>query len=114
MKNIPYIQTTFGTRLTVRQLNEAIRLGALLYGGEVDFYCPAGADADLVIKCTELTGPFVVKYGDQSVEFHFVEADHEMLTFIRVILDDDLMFEMPENLKVQASSEKLSLDRLGA
>jgi hypothetical protein len=24
------------------------------------------------------------------------------------------MFEMPENLKVQASSEKLSLDRLGA
>jgi hypothetical protein len=57
---------------------------------------------------------FVVKYGDQSVEFQFVEANHEMLTCIRVILDDDLMFEMPENLKVQASSEKLSLDRLGA
>lgn len=114
MKNTPYIQTTFGTKLTVRQLNEAIRLGALLYGGEVDFYGAAGADADLVIKCSELTGPFVVKYGDQSVEFQFVQADHEMLTCIRVILDDDLMFEMPENLKVQASSENLSLDRLGA
>ncbi len=114
MKNTPYIQTIFGTKLTVRQLNEAIRLGALLYGGEVDFYCLAGADADLVIKCSELTVPFVVNYGDQSVEFQFLEADHEMLTFIRVILDDDLMFEMPENLKVQASSEKLSLDRIGA
>jgi hypothetical protein len=114
MKNTAYIQTAFGTKLTVRQLNQAIRLGALLYGGEVDFYGPAGADADLVIKCSELTGPFVVKYGDQSVEFQFIQADHEMLTCIRVILDDDLMFEMPENLKVQASSENLSLDRLGA
>lgn len=114
MKNIPYIQTTFGTKLTVRQLNEAIRLGALLYGGEVDFYGPAGADADLIIKCSELTGPFVVKYGDQSVEFQFAQADHEMLTCIRGILDDDLMFEIPKNLKIQASDEDLSLDRLGA
>ena len=114
MKTTPYIKTTFGTMLTVRQLNEAIRLGALLHGGEVDFYGPAGADADLVIKCNELSSPFVVKYGDESVEFQFVQADHEMLTCIRVILDDDLMFEMPENLKVQGSSENLSLDRQGA
>jgi hypothetical protein len=114
MKNTPYIQTTFGTKLTVRQLNVAIRLGALLYGGEVYFYGPAGADADLVIKCSELTGLFLVKYGNQCVEFQFAQADYEMLTCIRVILDDDLMFEMPKNLKVQASGEDLSLDRLGA
>lgn len=114
MKNTQYIQTTFGTKLTVRQLNQAIRLGALLYGGEVDFCCPAGADADLVIKCSELTGPFVVKYGDQSVEFQFAQVDQEMLTCIRVILDDDLMFEMPTKLTVQASGEDLSLERLGA
>ena len=114
MNNTPYIKTTFGTKLKVRQLNEAIRLGALLHGGEVDFNGATGADADLVIKCSELSSLFVVKYGDESVEFQFAQADHKMLACIRVILDEDLMFEMPTSLKVQASGEVLSLDRLGA
>ena len=114
MKTTPYIKTTFGTMLTVRQLNEAIRLGALLHGGEVDFYGPAGADADLVIKCNELSSPFVVKYGDESVEFQFSETDHRMLACIRLILDADLMFEMTTNPIIQTSAEELSFDRLGA
>lgn len=34
MKDIRYISRTFVTKLTPVQLNEAIRLGALLHGGE--------------------------------------------------------------------------------
>ena len=114
MKNTLYIKTTFGTELTVRQLNEAIRLGALLRGGEVHFCGQADTGAELIINCSELSGPFIVKYNDESVEFQFAEADHGMLAYIRLILDADLMFEMTTNPIIQASAEELSFERLGA
>ena len=114
MKNTQYIKKTFGTKLRVRQLNEAIRLGALLRGGEVDFYGQTDTGTELIINCSELSGPFIVKYNDESVEFQFAEADHRMLACIRLILDADLMFEMTTNPIMQTSAEELSFDRLGA
>jgi hypothetical protein len=114
MKNTPYIKKTFGTKLTVRQLNEAVRLGALLLGGEVDFYGQADTGAELIINCSELSGPFIVMNNDESVEFQFAEADHRMLACIRLILDADLMFELTTNHIIQTSADELSFDRIGA
>lgn len=114
MKDIRYITRAFVTKLTPLQLNEAIRLGALLHGGEVEFSGKPGIDARLIIRNSELAHLFIVKYGKNSVEFQFAKADHAMHECIRVILNEHLMFEMPMNLKVQASGEYLSFDRLGA
>lgn len=114
MKHNQTIKMAFSTKLTVHQLNQAIRLGALLLGGEIVFHGKPGTDDRLTISCSELTGPFVAVYGFNSVEFHFAERDRHMLTYIREILDEALIYEMSANLKVQAPKASRSFDRVGA
>ncbi len=114
MKDIRYITRTFVTKLTPVQLNEAIRLGALLHDGEVEFIGKPGIDDRLVIRCSELTHLFIVKYGKKSVEFQFANPDFSMFHCVRGILDENLMSEMPPSLVVQAPSETLGISRIGA
>jgi hypothetical protein len=114
MKHNQIIKMAFGTKLTVHQLNQAIRLGALLLGGEISFRGKPGADDRLTITCSELTSPFVAEYGFNSVEFHFAEPDRHMLACIREVLDDGLIYEMSANLEVQARADSPSLDRVSA
>ena len=114
MKTDHILTMSFGTELSVYQLNQAIRLGALLLGGEVAFQGKPGCDDRLIITCSGLTVPFVAEYGYKSVKFHFAEADRSMLACIRKILVDGLIFEMPSKLKVQTLEDSLSFDRVGA
>lgn len=114
MKDIRYITRAFVTKLTPLQLNEAIRLGALLHGGEVEFSGKPGIDARLIIRCSELAHLFIVKYGKNSVEFQFASPDLSMFRCVRGILDENLISEMHLNLLVQAPSESLGISRIGA
>ncbi len=114
MKNKNTITRTFGTTLTPHQLNAAIRLGALLHGGEISFCGKPGVDDKLLITSSELTGPFSVTYGSDSVEFEFAKTDHQMFACIRVLLDENLMFEVPVQLRVQQAAEIHRFDRVSA
>ncbi len=114
MNKIQYVTKTFGTKLTSSQLNQAIRVGALLHGCQLTFAnCPGSKDT-LILHSNELVAPFIATLRHRSVVFAFAEADGAMLGAIRKILDDELMFEMPISLQLQAHTDNLSLNRLGA
>ena len=114
MKTHQIISMAFGTGLSAHQLNLAIRMGALLHGGEVSFQGKPGSDDRLIITCSGLTVPFIAEYGYKSVKFHFAESDRSMLTCIRGILVDGLIFEVPAKLKVQITDDSLDFDRVSA
>jgi hypothetical protein len=87
------ITIAFGTKLTAHQLNTAIRLGALLHGGEPEFYGKPGIDSCLWIKGSGLTRPFLAVYKHDSVVFDYAPEDSSMLACIREVLDEKLIIE---------------------
>jgi hypothetical protein len=114
MNSIELITQAFDTRLTAKQLNLAIRIGALLHDGEHRFEGRPHVDGWLEVHSTALSQPLKVSYCDHSVIFEFANCDRSMFDSIRAILDDSLLFHAAPCIQPKSPGKPHSFERMSA
>lgn len=114
MNNIETTTYAFNTHLTAKQLNLAIRVGALLHTGEHRFEGHPGIDGWLKIHSTVLTRPLKATCHGRSVTFEFAALDRSMFESIRTILDDTLLFDPTSGIQAEGCKKPHLIERMSA